>query len=70
MTRLESREIGHSRRVPAKVVRLDVHGMVLVLANAPGQIVMPVDDWLFGEDVDRAREEGVRGRARLRLLGV
>jgi hypothetical protein len=31
---------------------------------------MPVDDWLFGKDFDRAREEGVRGRTRLLLLGV
>jgi hypothetical protein len=42
--------------------------MVLVLTNAPGQIVMPVDDWLFGEDSDRAGKEGVGGR--LRLLGL
>ena len=65
--RLEAREVGHARRAPTQVIGFDVHRVRLVLANAPGQVVVPVDDRLRGQDANGAGQVGISA---LRLLGV
>ena len=58
---LEAREVGHSGRVLAQVVRFDVHRMERIFANAPRQIVVPIDDRLRGECAQGTRHVGIRG---------
>src|SRR6476646_7533799 len=70
VTRLEPGEVGHARRALTEVVGFDIHRMVLVFANAPGQIVMSVDDRLCGQDADRACHVWIRGRLRPLLLST
>src|SRR5207249_4326215 len=40
---LEPREVSHSRRSLAQIVRVDVHRMDRVFADAPWQVVVTVD---------------------------
>jgi regulator of protease activity HflC (stomatin/prohibitin superfamily) len=51
----EACEIGHARRVAAKVVGLDVVRVDGVLAYPPGQVIVSVDDGVSAQDANRAR---------------
>jgi hypothetical protein len=44
MTFPEAREVGHAGSVAAEVIGLDIAGMHRVLADAPGKVVVTVQD--------------------------
>ena len=62
VTRLEAREVGHARRSLAEIVRLDVHRMHGVFADAPRKIVVAVHHRRGAQHAKGARHVRIGGR--------